>query len=84
MRAGKTRLKQVADALGYSQRSISTISLWEQGRRDPPVKALEHLARIYDVPIEVFIEPDPTDEERLEERIEEIRARDRRRVIRPA
>lgn len=84
VRAGNPPLKEVAEALGYSQRSQGTISLWESGAREPSLRQLERLAVLYDVPVEVFVDPEETDIERLEHRVVDIRARERRREVRPA
>jgi len=70
-RAG-LNLDQVAVEMGFSLRSKSTISKWEKGERDPSDVNLRHVAEIYGVPIEVFTEPDETDEERLAARVRSI------------
>lgn len=84
VRAGNPTLKEVAAALGYSLRSQGTISLWEAGKRPPPLRQLERIAALYDVPVEVFMDPEETDIERLERRISDIRARQRRSDVRSA
>jgi transcriptional regulator with XRE-family HTH domain len=62
-------LKQgdVAQRLGYSDKSASTIKKWESGERDVPTGHLARLALLYEVPAEVFVHPEPTAEERLNE-----------------
>ncbi len=57
---------EVARQLGLSERSGTTVLAWEQGRRDPRSTILRQLARIYDVPPGLFIDPPETDQERLE------------------
>lgn len=69
-RAGLT-LKEVAIALEYSLRSQTTIKLWEDGKRDPSDIQLTKLAGIYGVPVDVFYDPDETDDERLDRRVRE-------------
>lgn len=64
-RAGLT-LKEVAQAMGYSLRSQTTIKLWEDGRRDPSDIQLAKIAGVYGVPVELFYKPAETDEERLD------------------
>ena len=57
---------EVADAIGLSKNSGSTISNWEHGRGEgPSAQQLLQLARLYRVPAVTFFEPQPTDEERL-------------------
>lgn len=62
-------LKQpdVASRLGYSVKSASTIKMWESGERDVPTRHLAALAKMYGVPAEVFVNPEETAEERLNE-----------------
>jgi transcriptional regulator with XRE-family HTH domain len=82
-RAGLT-LKEVAHAMEYSQRSQSTIKLWEDGKRDPSDVQLRRIAGVLGIPVEVFTDPDETDEERLEQKIRSIiaeRARRDRRIV---
>jgi len=57
----------VAQRLGYSANSASTIKLWESGERDVPAQHLAQMARLYGVPPSVFLDPEPTAEERLNE-----------------
>jgi transcriptional regulator with XRE-family HTH domain len=40
--------------------------MWEHGKRPIKVSVLRRLARFYDVPDALFIDPPMTDEERLE------------------
>lgn len=62
-------LKQpdVAQRLGYSAKSASTVKMWESGERDVPTRHLAALARLYGVPAEVFVNPEQSAEERLNE-----------------
>lgn len=73
IRAGLT-LKEVAAEMGYSQRSQTTIKMWEDGKRDLSDVQLRKLAGVLNVPIEVFNDLDPTDAERLERKIQSILA----------
>jgi len=82
-RAG-LNLESVAKAMQYSSGSASTFSLWEDGKRDPSDVQLRRIAAVYGVPVEIFSEPDETDEERLERRIQELRAERARRELREA
>jgi transcriptional regulator with XRE-family HTH domain len=70
-RAGLT-LKEVAHAMEYSQWSQTTIKKWEDGERDPSDVQLRRLAGVLGVPVEVFTDPDETDEERLEAKIRRV------------
>jgi len=57
---------EAADAIGLSKNSGSTISNWERGVGEgPSAQQLLQLARLYRRPAAWFIEPRPTDEERL-------------------
>lgn len=57
---------EVADAIGLSKNSGSTISNWEHGRGEgPSAQQLLQLARLYRVPAVTFFDPQATDEERL-------------------
>jgi len=55
----------VAHALGMSAKSGTSVLAWEKGVRSPNVDQLHQLARLYSVPVAVFMEPRPTDEEWL-------------------
>jgi transcriptional regulator with XRE-family HTH domain len=68
---------EVARRLGLSERSGTTVLAWEQGRRDPRATVLHRLARLYGVPPELFIDPPPTDEERLEAMVKHAEERER-------
>lgn len=72
-------LKEVAKEMDYSLRSSSTIKLWEDGKRDPSDVQLRRAAIVLDVPVEVFNDPDETDEERLQAKIRAIIAARARR-----
>lgn len=58
-------LSGVAQALGLSLNSASSVSAWEQGQRQPSLRQLAQLAILYDVPFGLFTDPPATDEERL-------------------
>ena len=79
-RAG-LNLDQVAVEMGYSMRSKSTIKKWEDGVRDPSDVQLRHVADVLGVPIEVFTEPDETDRERLDEKVQRLVAERARREL---
>lgn len=55
----------VAAQLGMSAKSGTSVLAWEKGTRSPNVDQLHQLARLYSVPVQVFMEPQPTDEEWL-------------------
>jgi transcriptional regulator with XRE-family HTH domain len=74
-------LASVAKAMGYSAGSASTFSLWEDGKRDPSDVQLRKLSDVYGVPVEVFTDPDETDEERLDRRIAVLEAERKRRDL---
>jgi transcriptional regulator with XRE-family HTH domain len=57
----------VAEALGLSKKSGSTIGDWERGISQPSLRQLEQLAALYAVPIDLFVSPPMTDDERLDE-----------------
>lgn len=59
----------VIKELGLSSRSKSTMSAWESGAREPKLRYLTGMARLYEVPVSVFLEPEPTAEEQLDERL---------------
>lgn len=64
----------------YSQWSQTTIKKWEDGDRDPSDVQLRRLAGVLGVPVEVFTDPDETDEERLDAKVRRLIAdRARRR-----
>lgn len=68
-RAGLT-LAAAAEAAGLSPGSGSTVTHWEQGDRPIKVIHLERLARAYGVPLAVFMQPELTDDERLDQAIQ--------------
>lgn len=57
----------VAEALGLSRKSASTVGDWERQVSDPSLRQLEQLAALYGVPVSLFMDPPMTDEERLAE-----------------
>ncbi len=72
---GEMNQAEVADAIGLSKNSGSTISNWEHGRGGgPSAQQLLQLARFYGVPAGWFFEPPPTDEERLLELVSDSAA----------
>lgn len=56
----------VADAVGLSKKSASTVGDWERNVSEPSLRQLEMLAVIYGVPLNLFIDPPETDEERFQ------------------
>lgn len=65
-RSGKSQ-GGAAEYLGFSPKSKSTISDYENGVTVPSLPALRKLATWYEVPLVVFTDPQPTPEERLDE-----------------
>lgn len=65
-RAGKSQ-KGAAEHLGFSTKSKSTISDYENGVTVPSLPVLRKLAAWYGVPLSSFTDPEPTPEERLDE-----------------
>jgi transcriptional regulator with XRE-family HTH domain len=59
-------LSAAAHAAGLSKTSGSTVSHWEDGSRPIKVMHLERLASAYGVPVEFFLRPPVTDDERLD------------------
>jgi transcriptional regulator with XRE-family HTH domain len=57
----------VAQALGLSGKSGSTIGDWERGVSQPSLRQLAQLAALYQVPLDLFVTPPKTDDERLDE-----------------
>jgi transcriptional regulator with XRE-family HTH domain len=57
----------VATALGLSGKSGSTIGDWERGVSQPSLRQLAQLAALYGVPMDLFVNPPKTDDERLDE-----------------
>lgn len=55
----------VAEALGYSGKSLSTVSLWESGLRPVPSDKIGPLSRLVKLPPDWIVNPPLTDEERL-------------------
>lgn len=54
-----------AELIGYRGTSKSSINAWEDGRRPVPLDKLKSLARLYQVPLDLFIDPQPTAHERV-------------------
>jgi transcriptional regulator with XRE-family HTH domain len=50
---------------GLGPNSSSTVSLWEQGKRDIRMQPMMRLAKRYGVPVSLFTDPPMTDDERL-------------------
>lgn len=59
--------KTVAGDLGLSTKSKSTVSDWEKGQTVPKLHQLKALARLYRVPLNVFTNPEPDAQERLDQ-----------------
>lgn len=49
-----------ARMLGLSDKSASTLSMWEAGTREPSPSKLRAMADLYDVPIRLFYDPPPS------------------------
>jgi len=58
-------LHLVASRLGYSDKSLSTISRWEDGERQVPSDKIEPLSRLLSPPPRFLVRPPLTDDERL-------------------
>ena len=43
---------QLADLCQVTQ---ATVSMWEKSQREPSLMALQHLARVFNVPVELFL-----------------------------
>lgn len=56
----------VAELIGYKGTSKSSVNAWEAGRRPVPLQVLKSLASLYQVPVEAFINPEPSALERLD------------------
>lgn len=67
-RAGLSQ-ETAAKEIGLSGTSKGTMSAWESGARDPKVRYLNALARLYGVPVSEFMDPLPTAVEQLEDRL---------------
>lgn len=69
LRVARRGLSQngVAEALGLSKKSGSTVGDWERGVGEPSIRQMELLAGLYGVPLDLFINPPLTDDERLDE-----------------
>jgi transcriptional regulator with XRE-family HTH domain len=63
-----------AAQLGLSGKSKSTLSAWEAGTRDPSLRQLDRAAELYGVPVQLFLSPEPTAFERLDELIADAAA----------
>ncbi|MEO7332813.1 MAG: helix-turn-helix transcriptional regulator [Gemmatimonadales bacterium] len=61
----------VAGELGLSSESKSTMSAWEAGTREPKLRYLKAMARLYGVALEMFTDPEPSARERIEDRLAE-------------
>ncbi len=54
-----------AELVGYKGTSKSSINAWEDGRRPVPLDKLKALATLYEVPVDLFIDPQPTAHEHV-------------------
>lgn len=64
----KPKLTAVAKAVGLAENSASTISDWENNiGGGPSVVQLHKLAAFYGVPVSMFMEPEPTEQEYLDQ-----------------
>lgn len=69
--------KAAAVAAGLSPASSSTVSKWESGEREISVTTLRRLARFYAVPVDLFMNPPKTDDERLADALADAGALER-------
>lgn len=86
LRKGLT-LAALADLLDYSEKSISTLSRWEEGVRPVPSDKLALLAHHLALPESWLVNPPETDEERLDRAVreaEELERQDAERAEPPA
>lgn len=67
-------LGAVCELLGYSPKSISTISRWEDGQRPVPSDKMEPLARLLGLPPDYLVRPPLTDDERLDQAVRDAEA----------
>lgn len=67
----------VAESLGLSRKSASTVGDWERYVSDPSLRQLEMLAVLYGVPLAMFTDPPETDEERLDRVVADASALER-------
>ncbi len=67
----------VAMSLGLSAKSGSTIGVWERGASQPSLRQLAQLAALYEVPLDLFVNPPMTDDERLDEIVQRAGAAER-------
>lgn len=70
-------LQLVASRLGYSDKSISTISRWEDGERQVPSDKIEPLSRLLSLPPRFLVSPPETDDERLDQAVRDAEALER-------
>lgn len=70
-------LRLVAGRLGYSDKSISTISRWEDGERQVPSDKIEPLSRLLALPPQFLVSPPLTDDERLDQAVREAEGLER-------
>lgn len=67
-------LQYVASSLGYSDKSISTVSRWEDGGRQVPSDKIEPLSRLLSLPPRFLVRPPLTDDERLDRAVHDAEA----------
>ena len=70
-------LQFVASRLGYSDKSISTVSRWEDGLRQVPSDKIEPLSRLLSLPAKFLVSPPETDDERLDQAVRDAEALER-------
>lgn len=64
--------ESAARELGLSGKSKSTLSAWESGARDPRSSMLAKMARLYGIPVEMLVNPQPTAYEAIDRRLDEL------------
>jgi len=62
-KVAEVKQHEAAAVLGYAN-GTSILQL-EKGRQDPTAVQMQQLADLYGVPVSMFADPDPTDEERV-------------------
>lgn len=65
----------VAGELGLRSQAKSTVSGWESGAREPRLRYLKALAKLYGVPLDLFTDPPATAYEEIDERLEMLAQR---------
>ena len=84
------RIRELREEHGMTQSALaakigcaaSTISMYEQGRREPTFEVLRAIAAVFSVPVESFINsPTPSEDEEIWSLREELRRRPEMRML---